>query len=213
MSDTDSGTPSKQNRMPGNVLKALAELLESNGGIRTFRGQQNYKLSKTLDRIVAADVIKAVIFGQPGEQPIRCKLQLKVLQWQKKLDEDRYHSEVLDPFGVQSFEHRQTEPIVTRSTRRVQRAPIPAPSCSSSDSSNSSSSSSSEDSNPRIETRNEPPPQILFRPEKKAQETVPEERAQETVPDADIQHVTAIFEDLNITINMEGFTTGSKIRK
>jgi hypothetical protein len=80
MSNTDSGTPSKPNQLPANIQKALAELLESNGGLRTFRGQQNYKLSHTLDRVVVEDLNKAVIFGQLGE-PIRRKLQLKVLHW------------------------------------------------------------------------------------------------------------------------------------
>jgi hypothetical protein len=105
MSDTDSGTPSKPNRLPANVQKAIAELLESNGGLRTFRRQQNYKLSHTLDRVVAEDPKKAVIFGQ-SDEPIRRKLQLKVLHWQKKLDKNRYILDILDPFGIQSFESR-----------------------------------------------------------------------------------------------------------
>lgn len=50
--------------LPGFVVKALAELLEENGGIRTFSGKVSQKLAIELDKA------SAEIFGNRGD-PIR----------------------------------------------------------------------------------------------------------------------------------------------
>jgi hypothetical protein len=114
-----------KNPLPVTTQKTLADLLESKGGIKSFQGKHNFKLRKVLDQVVKAD-----IFGRPGEQPLRRKLQLKVLRWQEKLTKGLYHSEILDVLGIQSFESRKEQHLhtQTRRTPTARRARVLVPS-------------------------------------------------------------------------------------
>jgi hypothetical protein len=189
-------SPLSKNPLTVITQKTLADLLESNGGLKSFQGKHNCKLSKVLDQVVAADDNKAVIFGRPGEQPIRRKLQLKVLRWQEKLKKGLYHSEVLDVLGIPSFEIRKEQHLhtQTRCTPTARRAPIPAPSFSSSSSNSGSSSSSSEDSNQRVQNNSSPLPQFLFRPKKVQEISTPTTR-DKTIS---IKEVTAEFQPMSM---------------
>jgi hypothetical protein len=72
-------SPLSKNPLTVTTQKTLADLLESNGGLKSFQGKHNCKLSKVLDQVVAADDNKAIIFGRPGEQPIRLARRKNIL--------------------------------------------------------------------------------------------------------------------------------------
>jgi hypothetical protein len=62
---TTTTTPSK-NPLSDHAKKTLAELVESNGGLLSFKGRKNHKLSRLLD--IQAETEIDPIFGQKGGQ-------------------------------------------------------------------------------------------------------------------------------------------------
>lgn len=97
----DNSSTRKRDPLPGSLQKALAEEIEANGGIGTFSGQYNQKLSTILN----IQHQSSSVFGRKGD-PIRKKLQQKVLAWQKLHEKGLYESQVLLFFKVQSSQSR-----------------------------------------------------------------------------------------------------------
>jgi hypothetical protein len=90
-SDAESvaSSVSLRERLPDNIQKALAELLEASGGIRSFRGHW-HKLATLCDQKFEED--RTFPFGRRAD-PIRRKLQSKVLKWQSKEEKGLYTSD------------------------------------------------------------------------------------------------------------------------
>lgn len=154
--DSQTATPTRRERLSAHIQKSLAELLESNGGIKSFRGSEQ-KLSNLLDR-KAQDEGRNAIFGKRGDK-IRRQLQLKVVKWRQKAEQGTYEADILSLYRVQAWRHRKKSDTIpspqARNIRGQRRQAVdPSPSSSS-----SSSSSSSEDSNPRVS--NPPLPQRI----------------------------------------------------
>jgi hypothetical protein len=153
--------------LPDNIQKALAELLESNGGIKTFHGAKQ-KLARLCDAEFEKD--PSCVFG-PRRDPIRRRLQLKVLKWQKKADTGVYASEILNKYGVKSWENRQRQ---GRATTRNNSLPLTPPSDSSGSDSSSSTTDSTSCGGSRVPSarnvQSPPPKQIVFEREGKPSE-------------------------------------------
>jgi hypothetical protein len=95
---TTTTTPSK-NPLSDHAKKTLAELVESNGGLLSFKGRRNHKLSRLLDSQAETEIDP--IFGHKGDK-IRRKSQLLVLKWQQKHESGTYIRDVLDYYGIRS---------------------------------------------------------------------------------------------------------------
>lgn len=136
---SSSFSPSaKRNKLQLHVRKALAEIIEENGGIAKTYGQEQF-LRRILDeRSKDSDSP----FGHWGD-PIRRKLQQQVNYWQKLNKEKKYVEKVLYDLGVQSFANRKTK---TNTKAERQKVPAEAPDSSSSSSGGIPSSSSSSES-------------------------------------------------------------------
>jgi hypothetical protein len=100
---TTTTTPSKT-PLSDHAKKTLAELVESNGGLLSFKGRRNHKLSRLLDSQAETEIDP--IFGHKGDR-IRRKSQLLVLKWQQKHESGTYIRDVLDYYGIRSHENRQ----------------------------------------------------------------------------------------------------------
>lgn len=131
-SNSSATTNQERGSLPGYVSKALAELLEANGGIRTFSGKRSQKLRAALDNS-SSDT-----FGKRGDH-IRRTLQQKVYYWQTLVDKGAYEGRVLKVLGVRSHESRMADHY-NSVNNAIQ--PTPQPLSSSSESSSKASSSS-----------------------------------------------------------------------
>lgn len=69
------------------ILQALADEIESNGGLQVFLDCKEHKLSKLLDKDEGT-------FGKKGD-PLRRQLQLKVLYWKRLFKKGHYATRVL----------------------------------------------------------------------------------------------------------------------
>jgi hypothetical protein len=94
---TSNTSETTRGPLPGYLLKSLATIIEREGGIRSFGGRQNHKLSTVLDKS------RNEIFGKRGET-IRAKIQKKVWLWQKLEEKGLYEEKVLKPLGITSYE-------------------------------------------------------------------------------------------------------------
>jgi hypothetical protein len=98
-STTGSTSSSKYQPFRDHEKKKIAELLESNGGVASFGGKNQQKLS------ILLDCIEGLPAGERGDK-LRLKYQKQVYRWQKKEDKGTYKKDILDKYGVKSFAER-----------------------------------------------------------------------------------------------------------
>lgn len=122
--NSSATTNQERGSLTGYVSKALTELLEANGGIRTFSGKRSQKLRAALDNS-SSDT-----FGRRGDV---------VYYWQMLVDKGAYEGRVLKVLGVRSHESRMADHY-NSVNNAIQ--PTPQPLSSSSESSSKASSSS-----------------------------------------------------------------------
>jgi hypothetical protein len=98
-----SSSVSLRERLPDNIQKVLAERLEASGGIRSFRGHW-HKPATLCGKKFEED--RSSPFGRRAD-PIRRKLQSKVLKWQSK--EEKGCTQVkFKSFGSKVIQHTPT---------------------------------------------------------------------------------------------------------
>jgi hypothetical protein len=104
VASSKSGATNSRNshRLPGFLLKELAELIEENGGIQVL-GANNLTLTSLLDSS------NNKIFGKPGDN-VRRTIGNKVQYWKKYHKSGNYDRKVLKLFNVQAYGSRHEDP-------------------------------------------------------------------------------------------------------
>jgi hypothetical protein len=106
---TSTSSRSSQCPLPLNLLKQLAQDVENGGGIESFKGSSEQKVSTLCDD--GEDV-----FCKPGH-PIRRKIQQQVYHWQTWHQKGTYIDDVLNCLKVKSFSNLQFEKERTKTKR------------------------------------------------------------------------------------------------
>ena len=131
---------SQRNPLPEYLLKQLLEDVEAYGGRANFAGSE-HKLKALLNHLCDHDEIKRALY-KDQKDPIRRKIQLKVLGWQKLSATD--YLDLLAQHSVTECKFRRTvqqvPPTPTRSGRRSSNASVQSPPPSSRPTAESSSS-------------------------------------------------------------------------
>ena len=118
---------SQRNPLPEYLLKQLLEDVEAYGGRANFAGSE-HKLKALLNHLCDHDENERALY-KDLKDPIRRKIQLKVLQW-KKLSATEYLDLLADNSIIQArFRHTlsQVPPTPTRSGRRRPDASVQSP--------------------------------------------------------------------------------------
>jgi hypothetical protein len=143
-SHSTTSSRSSQGPLPLNLLRQLAQDIENGGGIESFKGSSEQKVSTLCND-------REDVFGRRGH-PIRRKIQQQVCRWQSWHQKGTYIDDVLNRLNVKSFSTLQFE------KRKNQNKTVTFPDSDSSDSSLGSSSSSDNSPSPErlLEKGNSP---------------------------------------------------------
>jgi hypothetical protein len=140
---TGSAGSSARKELPFFLLKQLAQDIEDFGGLKTFKGTGSAQdLCKLCNQ-------REDLYGKRGES-LREKITKKVFRWKELEDQGLYVENVLNRFGVRSFQNQKKQEKDPGGTRKksIEESLAELSISSSSSSDEDSSSSSSADSLP-----------------------------------------------------------------